>query len=525
MRHVRSYRKSLAYMTLSWRLAWLLTVAPVAQAGGILDYIRNYDLNDYALGLAYSVKESPYSGGSNSSFAYPYLTSFKHDAFTDDWLILSNGDIGARWVNDGGWVLGAVTRIRTQGTGTSVLEELANIDVRKWTVEAGPLIGWRRWPVHFELKQYYEIFSSYGGPTGELGVSVPLEYPWGWVVPGVTLVRNSAAHNRYYYGVSGQESGPDLPEYAPGASVNVRAGVDVGYAIRQQWLLTASVTHEWLGKEISDSPIVDKNSTWSANVGIAYNNDIFHKHGSSGDSFEDSGFELRAGLYRSKVDSTIITQPAASDTSDEVDVEDVLGVNRRKSVLHIAGILRVARYHRIEVDHFTLGRTSTTTLLRQITIGDETFPAGTEIDVNADLRVTKVAYGFSLMNDTQKELGVIAGFHVTDFEAVVTARDSGAHAESSLSTPLPVIGLFGGVALGPRTDLTANLQIFRMAFDLYSGSLNAVYLGLTHYFTDSVGGGIGYNAYLMNLDSPDRDLRGALKIRHHGPIVFASFRF
>jgi len=512
-------------VAVSWHLLCALTFAPQAHAGSILDYIRNYDLNDYALGLAYSVTESPYLGGANSSFAYPYLTSFNNDAFTDDWLILSNGDIGARWVNDSGWVLGAVARIRTQGTGTKLLDQLENIDVRKWTVEAGPLVGWRRWPLHFELKQYYEIFSSFSGPTGELGVSLPAQFPWGWFVPTVSLVRNSAAHNRYYYGVSESESNPDLPSYEPGASLNVRAGISVGYEIRQQWLLTASVAHEWLGTEIKDSPIVDKTGTWSGNVGIAYNNDIFHKRGSSGDAFRESGFELRAGLYQSDVDSTIVTRPTGSDAPEEVDVEDVLGVNRRKSVLHIAGILRVARFHRIEVDHFTLGRTSNTTLLTDVTIGDETFPAGTEVDIEADLRVTKVAYGFSLMNDKQKELGIIAGFHVTDFEAKVTARDSGVQAESSLSTPLPVIGLFGSVALGPRTDLSANVQIFRMEFDNYSGSLNSAYFGVTHYFSDTLGAGVGYNAYLLGLDSPEQDLRGTLKIRHYGPIVFASVRF
>ncbi len=88
-----------------------------------------------------------------------------------------------------------------------------------------------------------------------------------------------------------------------------------------------------------------------------------------------------------------------------------------------------------------------------------------------------------------------------------------------------MIGAYGSVALGPRTDLSANLQLFRMEFDHYSGSLNAFYLGLAHYFTDIIGAGIGYNVYLMNLDSPDEDLRGSLKIRHHGPIVFASFNF
>ena len=133
------------------RLVVLLLAAAPAHGGGILDYIRDYDLNDYAIGIAYSNNESPYLGDDSSGFAYPYLTSFNHNAFTDDWLILTNGDVGVRWVNDSGWVLGAVTRVRTEGTDTTLLDELADIDVRKWTVEAAPLIGWRRWPVHFVL--------------------------------------------------------------------------------------------------------------------------------------------------------------------------------------------------------------------------------------------------------------------------------------------------------------------------------------------------------------------------------------
>ena len=129
------------------------------------------------------------------------------------------------------------------------------------------------------------------------------------------------------------------------------------------------------------------------------------------------------------------------------------------------------------------------------------------------------------MNDAQKELGVLAGVHITNYEAIVDAPETNQRAETSINTPLPVIGAYGSVALGARTDLHANLELFRMEFDHYSGSLNNLYLGLTHYFDDSIGAGIGYNIYLMNLDSPDEDLRGSLKLRHHGPIVFASLRF
>lgn len=505
----------------------LLLAMPAAQAGPILDYIRNYDLNDYALGVAYSVSESPYQGVDSSGFAYPYLTSFRHNAFTNDWLILTGGDAGVRWVNDAGWVLGAVARIRTEGTDTTLLDELADIDVRKWTIEAAPLVGWRAWPVHFELKHYQEIFSDYGGPTTEFQLSLPREHPWGWFVPSVTLLRNSAGHNRYYYGISDAEAAanPGLEPYSPGSSLNVKARLSMGYAINNRWLLSVSLNHEWLGSEITGSPIVDKDSIWSGNVGIAYNNDIFRGRDYTGESFRGPGFEFRMGVYRNTIDSKIIQRPVGGSGEEEIDVEDLFGVNRRKSIVHFEGVFRFAHFHRIEIGHFELGRDSETTLLTDIRLGDEIFTAGTAIDVEADLRVTKVAYGFSLMNDAQKELGVLAGVHITNYQALVTGTETGQRVETSINTPLPVIGAFGSVALGTKTDLHANLQLFRMEFDHYSGSLNNLYLGLTHYFSDSIGAGIGYNIYLMNLDSPDEDLRGSLKLRHRGPILFASFRF
>ena len=509
------------------RAVVLLLVAMPAYGGSILDYIRDYDLNDYAIGITYSASESPYLGEDSSGFAYPYLTSFNHNAFTNDWLILTNGDVGVRWVNDSGWVLGAVTRIRTEGTDTTLLDELADIDIRKWTIEAAPLIGWRRWPVHFELKQYREIFSDYGGPTTEFQASLPRQHPWGWFVPSLTLIRNSSDHNRYYYGVSETEAGvnPGLDSYTPGSSLNAKVRLSAGYAINDRWLLSVSLNHEWLGSEISDSPIVDKDSIWSGSIGIAYNNDIFRGRDFEGESFRDTGFEFRMGSYWNTTDSKIIQRPVDGSPPEEIDVADVLGVKRRKSINHFEGGFRFAHFLRIEFGQFELGRDSETTLLTDIRLGDEIFTAGTAIDVDAELRVTKAVYGFSLMNDAQKELGVLAGVHITNYQAIVDAPETNQRVETSISTPLPVIGAFGSVALGASTDLQANLQLFRMEFDHYSGSLNNFYLGLTHYFGDSIGAGIGYNIYLMNLDSPDEDLRGSLKLRHHGPIVFASLRF
>lgn len=512
-------------MRLWRRTVFLMLLAPAAHAGGILDYIRNYDLNDYALGVSYSVSQSPYLGASNNSIAYPYLTSFTNNAFTDDWLILGNGDVGFRWTNEAGWVLGAVGRINTQGTGTDVVDDLVGIDTRKWSVEAGPVIGWRGWPMHLELKQYYEIFSDYGGPTAEFMASFPVELPWGWVIPSAAVVRNSADHNLYYYGVSESEIRPGRPEYVPGSSNNLKLRVNMGYAITDKWLLSVTAGYEWLDSAISDSPIVGEDTLWSANVGIAYNNDIFRSSEYTGESFARPGFELRAGISSNSIDSKVIRLPVDGSPGEEIDLEDVLGINTKKNAFQIDGIYRFARFHRFELGYFELGRDSRTALLRDITIGDETFVQGTEIDVDAKLKVTRIAYGFSLMNDSQKEFGLLVGVHISNYDALIVAEQTGQQVESSVNTPLPVIGAFGSLALGENTDLSASLQLFRMEFDHYEGSLNALYLGVKHHFTERIGAGIGYNFFSLNLDSPDERLRGSLQIRHHGPFVFAAFNF
>ena len=88
-------------------------------------------------------------------------------------------------------------------------------------------------------------------------------------MPSVTLVNNSAGYNRYYYGVSESEVGPNLEQYTPGSSTNVKVGLNTGYAINNRWLLSVTLNHEWLASEITNSPIVAKDSVWSGSIGIA----------------------------------------------------------------------------------------------------------------------------------------------------------------------------------------------------------------------------------------------------------------
>jgi outer membrane scaffolding protein for murein synthesis (MipA/OmpV family) len=503
----------------------LLLLANHAQAGKLMDYIRSYDLNNYALGVAVTSSQSPYIGADNSTYGYPYLSSFRNAAFTDDWLLVNDGDLGVRWIPESKWVLGFVGRINTGGTGNSSAEELQGLSSRQWTVEMGPLVGWRGWPLHLEYKLRAEISHRHDGRRDELTVSWPTEWSWGYLVPYVKLLHQDDDYNDYYYGVSAVEATAARPEYSAGESTNVVVQVRAGYAISERWLLTGSIDSEWLGSAIRSSPLVDENQLWSVNLGLAYNADIFQPRLYEGEPFKMPRFEFRAGVFRNSVDSKIHLESADGGPSQQVDLENRLDADTSGSVLQLDGILRIGLFHRLEFGYFELGRESTAALAQDISIGDEDFTEGTTVELRSTASTARISYGYSLMNDSQKELGISGGLHLTRFEADIFAPDTDQYVRAKVSTPLPVVGLFGSVALGSRAILAARAQVFRMDFDNFEGSLNYLYLGLQVALGEDFGVGLGYNYYRMKLDSSNPGLDGRLELQQQGPLLYLSAHF
>ena len=189
-------------------LIGMFAVGESAFAGRLMDYIRNYDLNDYALGVSLSLGETPYVGAENSVFAYPYLTSLRDSAFTNDWILIREGNLGVRWASENGWELALMGRVQTLGPGSDDVPELRGLEDRKWTLEVAPMIGYRGWPVHVDFKTYADILDRHGGLISELTLSLPFESSRGYIVPSVRAIQYSQDFTNYYYGVSIAEAGP-----------------------------------------------------------------------------------------------------------------------------------------------------------------------------------------------------------------------------------------------------------------------------------------------------------------------------
>ncbi len=514
----RSVRHTLAIIS-------LLFVAEGAAAGSVLDYMREYDLNDYSLGVYTSGAQNLYAGAKDSGIVYPYLTSFRNSQFTDDWVLIRDGELGFRWVSENGWQLGAIGRIQTRGFGNTETDELLGVAERKWTLEAGPTIGWRGWPVQFNFTTYAELSNRHDGLVSELSVLLPREWSRGYFVPSIDLIYQDDDYADYYYSVSAAEATPTRPAYQGEAATNVALRLRWGYALSDRWLLAGHFGLEKLDSSITASPIVGEDRVLSAGIGLAYNADLFQPREYDLAGPKQAQFEIRVSGFFDTIDTKVTKDTIDGVPGFEADLEDFLGAPDEETVLQMDAVLRLAHYHRLEFGWFELGRNSTIVTSRDFAFGDEVFPAGTEVDVNVDASVFRAGYAYSLIRNAQLELAVMAGVHIADLDTIVAAGSTGQEAESVAGTPLPVIGAQAAIFLTDKTTIGARLQLFRTDFDRYEGSLNYAMIDIQHQLRDNIGVGLAYNYYGIKLTSSDSDVNGSLRIVHHGPMLFLSVSY
>ena len=503
----------------------LVLVPAVAEAGKWLDYLRKYDLNDYALGLAVTTTQNPYLGSSNSTYAYPYLTSFQHPSFTNGWLVVRNGGMGLRKVTAGGWEFEVAGRIQTLSFGNNDSDELSGIEEPKWSIEMGPGVGFRRWPVQLHFSAFVEPTNRHDGVNSRFAVSYPIKFSRGYIVPEIVALYQDSKYTEYYYAVSPAAATPTRPEYHPGEALNTKLRIEWGYELSEKWLLSGKLSVENLADSIQNSPIVDSKQLWSANLGLAYNANIFNASGYDFEFPDEPRFDIRVGAFHTNANTVIGRDAADGVPGDEVDFEDEFGESDRENVVQLDAIWRIGRYHRLEAGFFELVRNGSTTITEELRYGDTVYAPGTEIESRSHFKSLRIGYAFSLMRDSQKELGVMAGVHYSSFDSIITSILPDDTEISSLEAPLPVAGLHGSINMGEKMKLAAKLQFFRTDFDSYEGSLNYFTIDLQRRIAESINLGIGYNFYQMKLSSSQKDLNGFIEIQHRGPVLFLSANF
>jgi outer membrane scaffolding protein for murein synthesis (MipA/OmpV family) len=497
-----------------------LNSAGVANADSLLDRARSADLNNYALGVTVAGTGNIYKGAEDSVFLFPNLTTMEESALTDDWIVVGEGDVGFRIIK-GDWTIGAVGRIQTLGFDES--DELNGVDQRRWTLEVAPAVHYRAWPIQVSFKPYFELSNRHEGYMGQLEFLYPRQFDNGYMTLGIEFDYMSNDYSNYYFGVTPAESAVDRPAYEPGATVNAELKLKWGYELSKHWLVSGNVGLLLLNDDVKDSPLIDGDQSWSTSVGIAYNANVFQPRLGSEQYAKSPNFRIRYTMLRDELDTRIIRDASSSASGTIIRVEDTLGLSAKETVGQLDFLYRLGGFHRFELSYSAIERSGTTETANDIVVGDKFFPAGTVINSKNESQTMRLSYGYSLIRDNQKEIGVTAGLHRTRLETSIVSTITGEVASNRPDPILPTIGTYGSVVIGPRTTVYAEGQFSRLDYDRFSGSLNYARVEVL-YELGRVGLGIGYSYYSIRLDSTNSDFMGAVEFRHQGPSASISMK-
>ena len=115
-----------------------------------------------------------------------------------------------------------------------------------------------------------DVSGAHDGYVGSLAWRGSFEVGGLEVGPGIGIKWSSAEVNRYYYGVQAIEEAAGRPRYEPGAGLGYEFGLTVAYPFAERHTLRFEAAMELVPDEVSDSPIVARDSVGRIGVGYIY---------------------------------------------------------------------------------------------------------------------------------------------------------------------------------------------------------------------------------------------------------------
>ena len=91
------------------------------------------------------------------------------------------------------------------------------------------------------------------------------------IAPAVGVQWTDTNYNDYYYSISSSESrASGFKEYSPESAFSPYAGLTMRVILTEDWSAVANAKALFLGNEITDSPMVERTTTYSFSAGLLY---------------------------------------------------------------------------------------------------------------------------------------------------------------------------------------------------------------------------------------------------------------
>lgn len=224
--------------------------------------------SSFSAGVGMLITDKPHKGGDTEILPIPLIF------YRLDRLVISGLQFSYYFIYEDGVALSLIGAPRFEGYDDDESRTLNGMHDRDGTYELG-----------LELSKSYDwgtlsamvltdVLGEHNGHEVQLKYKRKyddiLNIPSLDFTPSIGVNWRSKQLNDYYYGVEGTEATVVRPEYHADSTVGMLAGLRLDYPVDEQWSLFSSVNVEWLGSEITESPIVNEHTMLSFIIGAMY---------------------------------------------------------------------------------------------------------------------------------------------------------------------------------------------------------------------------------------------------------------
>lgn len=244
-------------------------------------------------------------------------------------------------------------------------------------------------------------------------------------------------------------------------------------------------------------------------------------------------FWLEATAYRPSVDTDVsLSSRTSGNPGSRIDLESDLHLAKKKTLPAFVAGARLGGGFSIAAEYYSLGRSASADLSRDIVFDDVTYPAHARVASRFDTDIYRLTLGYAFIRRRQFEIGGALGLHATNVVAELSGQGHIGSAATQQQTrrdsflaPLPTLGLFATVEPMPRLILNGRVDYLSLKIDKYDGRLVNAQISASYRFLKNAGIGIAYRYVDYRIDVLQPRTRGRFAYRFNGPALFVQFGF
>lgn len=237
-------------------------------------------------------------------------------------------------------------------------------------------------------------------------------------------------------------------------------------------------------------------------------------------------FSIRLGTYFTDATGQFRVD---SETGEGtlIDVQNVLHVPKTATVFRAHADVRVVSWFAVEGEYYRIAHSSSATIDREITVGDEVFPVNETVSSHFFQNYLDLALKFYLFHRQRWDLGAWVGANIHFVNASLEAQPSDRIVDRKTWAPVPSVGVAFSCSLLPRLYLYGKAGYFKYSASASNVAFDSTRFDISvdYYFWKALGVGLTYEYYDSSLSKHNDRFMGLVANRISGLQIYGVIGF